>query len=468
MSFADPAFALFIGFLLILYYMPALRPLQLSTLLSGSVMFYFINEPVLTLLMVFSAILNGTVTYCAVHSRSQRSRLAWSISGVVANLLLLGFFKYKGLLFDLASLAEGRSFAETVLLLPLPIGISFYTFQGISLIVDALRREPVAPDLEGATFSEFMVRSMFFISFFPHSVSGPIVKAREFFPQICPKSFSGIPLGQCLRLLIVGYFLKLVVANNLQHVTAAIRYPDFEPYSSVTLLSLLYAYSIQIFADFAGYSLIALGLALLFGYRLPQNFNFPYLADSFSEFWHRWHMSLSSWLRNYLFIPLGGSRCSKVRTYANLFIVMFLGGLWHGAAWSFAAWGCWHGLALAIERPLLTTRFYRSRSLALISLRVALVFTYVSFGWLLFKLTDFAHFTVYLKAIYTQWNGVTAKQWIVSIVLFSVPVVLYHAWHLARPRLDRFVGLRSAAYGLMVFALIVQGSGGESFIYFQF
>ena len=224
-----------------------------------------------------------------------------------------------------------------------------------------------------------------FKSFFPYLVAGPIVKAHEFYPQIEAKNLQDIAWETAFRCLVVGYFLKMVVADNLKDATFWIEYPHFLRHSSVGLLALLFGFSMQIFADFAGYSLIAIGLGHLFGYNLPTNFNFPYLSRSFSEFWKRWHISLSTWLRDYLYFPLGGNRKGKIRTYLNLFIVMFLGGLWHGASWKYAVWGSFHGLALAVER-LFRNKINLPRHWVLDSLRVLVVFSFVTFAWLLFRL----------------------------------------------------------------------------------
>jgi alginate O-acetyltransferase complex protein AlgI len=265
--------------------------------------------------------------------------LLWAIFGVVLNLLVLGFFKYAGL-FAL-SFSEwfgvGIRPGHWLVLLPLPIGISFYTFQGISLVVDVYRyghekNRAVFGMNHCRSFWEHYFKTVFFVCFFPQLVAGPIVKAHDFFPQIAYKRRSELRLEPALRYLILGYFLKIGVADNLQAQTFWIAYPYFLKFSSVELLALLFGFSMQIFADFAGYSLIAIGTARLFGYRLPANFNFPYIARSFSEFWRRWHISLSSWQKECLYFALGGRRRSSGRTYSNLFLVMFLGGLWHGAA----------------------------------------------------------------------------------------------------------------------------------------
>jgi alginate O-acetyltransferase complex protein AlgI len=242
-------------------------------------------------------------------------------------------------------------------------------------------------------------------------------------------------------------------------------YVTFLP--SLTLLLLIFAYSCQIFADFAGYSLIAIGLARCLGYELMVNFNFPYIAQSFTEFWRRWHISLSTWLRDYLFIPLGGSRLGAARTALNIMIVMALGGLWHGAAWSYAVWGSVHGLALMIERPFLASRFYTSKRVTLRVLRTMLVVVFVSFAWLLFRFPDIAQARTYLVALGSNWGFLAGPEVVMTIVVYSLPVVIYHLAQFGlaaslRPR------TRTWVYGALLAMIVLNSGVPGAFIYFQF
>jgi alginate O-acetyltransferase complex protein AlgI len=251
------------------------------------------------------------------------------------------------------------------------------------------------------------------------------------------------------------------------------NYPQFIGFSTLTLIVLLAGYSVQIFADFAGYSLIAIGLASLFGYKLPDNFNYPYLSSSLGEFWRRWHISLSGWLRDYLYFPLGGNRRGRLRTYFNLFLVMAIGGLWHGAAWSFVIWGLYHGLGLAFERwaeerwPDLSLRLPRWAC-------VATVFIFVSFGWLLFRLPDFGHVIAYLRCLATNYSlgFVGQKKLLILVFVFSLPVFLLHAFKsmAAGGRIHCVASTVPAwlKYGLLVFAILVSYGLPGAFIYFQF
>jgi alginate O-acetyltransferase complex protein AlgI len=281
----------------------------------------------------------------------------------------------------------------------------------------------------------------------------------------------------------------MVIADNLQDQTFWIAYPYFEGLPSSVLIAMLFGYSMQIFADFAGYSLIAIGIAGLFGYRLKQNFNFPYISQSFSEFWRRWHISLSSFLKEYLYIPLGGNKKGNIRTYINLMIVMFLGGLWHGAAWSYAVWGSFHGIALAVERFLTKTAKIRSAETILIAqeanavmipgkvlkeiFNTLLIFSFVSMAWLLFKLPEFKYAILYLEAIGKNEiipRGNINLAIIGLVFLYSLPVILYHAYYLIKKnnRLMGFARLEYMAFGIMIFLIITNSGFTGAFIYFQF
>jgi alginate O-acetyltransferase complex protein AlgI len=260
----------------------------------------------------------------------------WLAAGIVFNLALLGFFKYKFLFFAPPALT-GNGAVDFLLNLPLPIGISFFVFHNVSLLVDLTRQKSPRPELA----SVFL-----YIIFFPQLVSGPITRAQMFMPQIAPKHIADVAFVEAGKWILTGYFFKLFVANNLNEMTALMAFPLSETLQTQDRWLLVFLYSYQIYADFFGYSAIAIGLGLLFGYRLPVNFNLPYVSQSFAEFWTRWHISLSSWLRTYLYIPLGGNRRGRFRTYLNLIIVMGLGGLWHGAGISYLVWGlvtapCW-------------------------------------------------------------------------------------------------------------------------------
>jgi alginate O-acetyltransferase complex protein AlgI len=336
-------FILLVLITLLLYYNKNLQKYQIYILIASSFVFYAYGQPLLLLLLFASASINAITSYKVYFESNHQKKKFFAVVGVVTNLAVLSAFKYSPLFGKMISdFTSYESLGEFLVTVPLPVGISFYTFQGISLVVDLYRsnNQSECPLFRvDRDFKKHYVDTMFFISFFPQLVAGPIVKAYQFYPQIKTKYFKDVNFDGAFKILIIGYFLKMVIADNLKDQTFWMAYPYFESLSSLTLVTLLFGYSMQIFADFAGYSLIAIGVAKLYGYDLPKNFNFPYIAKSFSEFWTRWHISLSTWLKEYLYIPLGGNRRGSLRTYFNLSVVMLLGGLWHGAAWSYMVWG---------------------------------------------------------------------------------------------------------------------------------
>jgi alginate O-acetyltransferase complex protein AlgI len=456
-----------------LYYLPPLRAWQVPMLLASSLVFYGWNHPSLTLLLLLSIAINAVSSHRVCFGPSG-ARLFWAALGAGVNLAILIFFKYSGMLYRTFSDAEpaSGSIGSFLIHLPLPIGISFFTFQGISLIIDTYRGSrggDAAFRLE-PSFRRHLLIISFFKAFFPQLISGPIVKAKEFLPQIRDKSFRDIDWNLCGRKLILGFFLKSVIADQLKDQTFWITPSYFQNCSSLTLVALLFGYSIQIFSDFAGYSLIAIGIAGLFGYELPENFNWPYLSRSFSEFWTRWHISLSSWLRQYLYIPLGGNRKGGFRTYLNLFIVMFLGGLWHGAAWSYAIWGTWHGLLLAIERLLGKNEVQDGAHPVAVLLRIMLVFTLVTLGWLLFRLPEFSEALLFLRCLLTNGGKAHSMMILYAVTVFSLPVVLLHLAALYRDRRGRAfpAWLDTLAYAMMLFFIFTNSGEPGEFIYFQF
>ena len=451
-----------------LYYIPGLKKYQIHLLIASSLVFYAYDSPWLVLLLLFSAGLNTVVSYY-IATGSPLKKKAVAATGVALNLLTLIFFKYSPL-FAHSFFNSDDPIGHFLVTIPLPIGISFFTFEGISLLVDAYTEKSFKnKDVIPASFSAHCRNTLFFISFFPHLIAGPILKAHDFLPQIGEKTTKDIDWERCFKNLLTGYFLKMVVADNLKDFTYWISFPYFQSMSTITLVVMLFGYSCQIFADFAGYSLIAIGLAGLFGYRFQDNFNFPYISTSFKEFWKRWHISLSSFLMEYLYFPLGGNRKGKIRTYLNLMVTMILGGLWHGAAISYAVWGGFHGLALALERFLGDKIKWRPSRL-LLFLKGVMVFCFVTLAWLLFKLPEFSHVVQYLVSLKKNfWVG-DRYDLIAYIFLYSSPVILYHLLYLIKEK-QGFVKvwkLDYMLYAVMLFLLVTNSGSAGSFIYFQF
>ena len=498
MLFTSFTFLVFVLITFILYYLPIFKGIQVLILVIASFIFYAWSFPALLLLLIVSIGINVLTSFKICHTENRQVRILWAILGVAANLAVLGLFKYGALLTNLftnffnINPTPEDALIQTLLHLPLPIGISFYTFQGISLVVDVLRQQDSEWEVKKhqekyfvhLTPIRYLLNTSFFLSFFPQLVAGPIVRANDFYPQIARKYFQDISWELVFRSLVSGYFLKMAIADNLKDYTFWIAYPYYQSQGTLTNLILLFGYSMQIFADFAGYSLIAIGLAASFGYTLPQNFNFPYISRSIAEFWRRWHISLSTWLKYYLYIPLGGNRQSKVRTYINLMIVMTLGGLWHGAAWSYAVWGIFHGMGLAIERFFGSNNLFVSpknerpewQQILLDSIRILGVFIFVTLGWLLFKLPEFSQAIDFMV---TLVNNISVKPVLIRIIpvlIFSTPIILYHLPHF--PGFSRrWEGLISSRTGkmtellsftLMLAMIILNKGSSNAFIYFQF
>jgi alginate O-acetyltransferase complex protein AlgI len=472
MNFVSSEFLLLASVTFAVYYLPILRRAQVAVLVAASLVFYGRHEPHLVALLAASVVLNAAGGMLASQSNLTAAR-CWLTAAVAANLLLLGFFKYTGLLVRTARPdAAADPVLGLLLHLPLPIGISFFTFEGVSLCVDSFRSRSDAQlraTLAGSPARRLLLCA-FFLSFFPHLVAGPILRAGEFLPQVGPKRFRDIAWEPAFRRLVLGCFLKMVVADNLRDQTQWMDHPYHLLASSADLVGMLLGYSLQIFADFAGYSHMAVGLGLLFGYRLPDNFRFPYVAESFADFWRRWHITLSAWLRDYLYIPLGGSRAGRVREYVNLLLVMFLGGLWHGAAWSYAVWGTAHGAALAIERALGAHRSRPDAGPLRRTLYSGFVFLVVTLAWLLFRLPEFGHAVGYVAAIGDNLARPIDPTRLSFLVVYSLPVVLYHAQHAwaghafmrALRRWD------PVWWGLMLMLVVVNSGRTQPFIYFQF
>jgi alginate O-acetyltransferase complex protein AlgI len=453
MTFTSWQFGIFVAVVFGVYYQPLLRAFQIQLLVVASLFFYGYGQPELLPLLAVAVL--GTYLFLIL---AFRNRSIWLPAGIAFNLALLAFFKYKLLFVDPTSPAlVGATPIDLLLRLPLPIGISFFVFHNISLLVD-LTRQKKAPDLA----SVFL-----YIIFFPQLVSGPITRAEMFMPQVRPKYLADVPFVEAAKWILTGFFFKLYVANNLNEMTSYMDFPHYETLLTQDRWLLIFMYSYQIYADFFGYSAIAIGLALLFGYRLPLNFNLPYIATSFSDFWTRWHISLSSWLRTYLYIPLGGSRHGTFRTYVNLMIVMGLGGLWHGAGPGYLVWGLLHGLLLVIERPFLP--LLRSNdSVTLRAARISLVFICVTMLWIFFKLPNFDHAFGYLTGMFEASTNPNPPKLFHSLAwLYALPVGIQHL--IARPLFER--KLRPAEpylYGAMAALMYLEAGPDTAFIYFQF
>ena len=314
-------------------------------ILGASYVFYGYADWRFTALLAASTVANQLAARAIRASDEQKRRKLLLTLIVVFNIGLLGVFKYFDFFIEsvnrvLTSL--GLEAPMPILAIALPVGISFFTFQAISYVVDVYHRV-----IEPATMLDFAI----YEAFFPHLVAGPIVRAREFLPQLAtPRNHRSIPAGPAVFLIAGGLFKKIVLADLLATRIVDPVFGSPEAHSALEVWVAIYGYAVQIYCDFSAYTDMAIGLALLLGFRFPQNFDRPYAARSLQDFWRRWHMTLSRWLRDYLYIPLGGSRGSSAKTYRNLMLTMLIGGLWHGASWTFVIWGGIHGTGLALER----------------------------------------------------------------------------------------------------------------------
>jgi alginate O-acetyltransferase complex protein AlgI len=387
--FNSISFAIFFAVVFALYHLLPGWNARKVMLLVASYLFYAAWNPLLIVLLWISTLIDWVAARAIARAPTQHYRRAYLVVSLASNLGMLAAFKYGG--FFLETFATGASwigieYAPPVLDLILPVGISFYTFQTLSYTIDVYRRELDA--------SVSLLDFALFVTFFPQLVAGPIVRARDFLPQLeKAKRFDPQLVSYGLCLLVIGLFEKLVLSDTflapiVDHIYAESR--SLELSTRDAWVGTL-AFSGQIFFDFSGYSLCAIGAALCFGFRLADNFHFPYAAAGFSEFWRRWHISLSTWLRDYLYVPLGGNRQGALRTQANLMITMLLGGLWHGAAWTFVAWGALHGAYLVLER-LLRAPFSKIAALhgpAGTALATGVTYAGVCFAWVLFRAEDF-------------------------------------------------------------------------------
>lgn len=470
MLFNSIDFFLFLAVVFGLYWRLSTRP-QNVLLLIGSYFFYGMWDYRFLALLAVSSVVDyytGRVIHAA-HGRGnlRAARLVLGVS-LVVNLGILGFFKYWNFFVDSAAVLVdqlGIRLPAMTLEIVLPVGISFYTFQTLSYTIDIYRKR-----LEPArTLLDFLV----FVAYFPQLVAGPIERACQLLPQIASKrQLRGEDLVEGFWLILIGMFRKVVVADSIAPVVDAY----FKSPGSATSLELvagLLLYSLQIYCDFSGYSNIAQGASRLFGIRLMRNFHHPYFATNISEFWRRWHISLSTWLRDYLFIPLGGSQGSRLKTFRNLFLTMFLGGLWHGAGWNFAIWGTLHGAYLGIYHVGWGRRPADDDSPSrMISVMGALaVFGLVTFTWLFFRSSDFQVTRLYLARLSDlSVNGWACLVPVVGAYLATLLIDLPQRLKNDELYMTRWPATaQGAAAGLLIACILLGGSGtNEPFIYFQF
>ncbi|HEY6889632.1 MAG TPA: MBOAT family protein [Solirubrobacter sp.] len=429
----------------------------------ASYVFYACANPRFCLLLAGITLLNQAGAKLIHRTEDERAR-KWIVGVTVTlDLLVLAVFKYYG--FFTQSIADalntfGLGMPLPLLTIALPVGVSFFTFQAISYTVDVKRRlvEPAST-----------IDVALYLSFFPHLVAGPIVRAREFLPQLQePRDPRKVAVGSGLALIGLGLVKKVVIADYLARTIVDPVFAVPESYGAPDVWMAAYAYTAQIYCDFSGYTDIAIGLALLLGYVFPQNFMSPYRSLGFRDFWRRWHMTLSRFLRDFLYIPLGGNRKGKYKTYRNLFLTMLLGGLWHGAAFTFVLWGAFHGAGLCLEHA-----FAERWEKVWKWLRWLITFHLVVFGWILFRAQSLDQAGTFISRLFapgsaTLWSAPVILGVVVVIGLQLLPSRGVENFQIRLERLQPVVIAVGLAILILYVGATVPSQGVAPFIYFRF
>ena len=458
MIFNSWIFAVFFLITLLVYLGVKHTRFRTVWLLAASYIFYGWINPLYLVLIGYSTIFNYLI---GLRIEKSERKKTWLITGILNNIFILGFFKYGAFATEnlntlLHLISSSLSVPEPGYLFP--VGLSFYTFIATGYIVDVYRGNIAA--------EKNVIHFAAFISFFPYLLAGPIERARNILPQLnnVPKiTIENISEG--LSLFIVGMFKKKALADFLALYVDKI-YGDPSQYSSLALLAATYAFAWQIYFDFSGYTDMARGVARMLGVNLMLNFKNPYLATSLGDFWRRWHISLSSWFRDYLYIPLGGNRHGRINTYRNMVLTMLVAGLWHGAAWTFIIWGAIHALGRTITRELEQTKVYREHVPGII--KQLLIFNIVSFAWVFFRAETFEKAVVIVRGIFSFTGG--NPQIPIMAVLLCAGIWIYQ--YIFESRFRIVLELPVVKIGLMLLMLLYMiflgTSGYEPFIYFQF
>ncbi len=460
MQFTQIEFLAFLVVVIGIVWASPTRKCRHLILLAASYYFYAYWDWRFCGLLLFSTLSDFMIARRIAGTEIQNRRRNWLVTSLCVNLGVLGFFKYCNFFIESAApLIQSLGWSAQTLDIILPVGISFYTFQTLSYTIDIYRRR-IEP-------SESLLDFALYVAFFPQLVAGPIVRAAELLPQL-----SAVPTWSSRRFyggfqfVLRGLVKKVLLADRMGEVVDVVfDAPDL--YSSPTIWLAVFCYSGQIYYDFSGYSDIAIGIAKMLGYRFPANFRHPYLATGIAEFWRRWHMTLSRWLRDYLYIPLGGSRRGALRTNINLIVTMVLGGLWHGAAWTFVFWGLCHGAALALERTLRPASRLRKANWA----GWAMTMLVVAFGWVLFRSESIADAWLVLRRLLIPTSGI---DWMppLAVLALGLMVVEHVTWTSRYRRIMRLQHHRWYAPVLttiMIWCLVLYAPRGFApFVYFQF
>lgn len=463
MTFISLSYFLLFALTLLFLHFTKTPKVQKLGLLAASSVFYGLWD------WRFLGLLFGLTLFtylCVLQIKASEGRFkgAWLTAQVVGSLGTLGFFKYANFFIEsLAAVFKDIGLHSGTLNIILPVGISFIVFEVISYAVDVYRG-----DLEEEAS---LLDLSLLVAFFPHLVAGPILKPKQFLPQLNQQiTIKAANMSAGAQLFLWGAIKKVLVADRVSgSVDSVFAYPgEFHPWA---LWIGVVCYALQIYCDFSGYTDMAIGSAKCMGIDIPQNFRLPYLSTNITDFWRRWHMSLSQWLRDYLYIPLGGSRISEARTYINLFIVMLLGGLWHGAAWNFVLWGGLHGTALAVHKAL-GSRLKAPPSTASYAFGWSITFLFVILAWIPFRAVSWSDTTEYFVTMFSLPKESQIK-WFSIAPLYALPFLFIadfgsNLWHKGtRLHLTQF--WHQLLFFLLMMAIVALGPSSTSpFIYFQF
>jgi alginate O-acetyltransferase complex protein AlgI len=474
MNFVSQAFAIFLPIVLLVYHRLPTRSHKYRFLLLASWFFYMSWNPWFIWIILFTSIVDYAAGLLIESAPTARRRRGWLMLSLITNIGFLAVFKYTNFFLE-NSAALARQFGWTVpdwkADIVLPIGISFHTFQGISYTIEVYRGKIPAV----RSFADFAL----FIAFFPQLVAGPIVRATEFLPQmVVPPRVTFAQVEEGLHRVLIGLFKKIFLADRLaQFVDPVFAHPEL--YDAATHWWAVLAYAGQIYCDFSGYSDIAIGCAGWFGFALPENFRFPYLAESIADFWRRWHISLSRWLRDYLYIPLGGNRRGSARTYFNLVSTFVLCGLWHGATWNWVLWGLYNGVLLSLhhayDRAIKGHPFAdRLRGNPLFRLTAVIGTLFLVLSGLVLVRTQTWDGCWLVERSLLGWSASSGQRWVPPWVPFLIGIValghLFGGLRGLRFEVLRVPApLRATVYLAVIFLLVVFGPlASNPFIYFQF
>ncbi len=473
MLFNSYEFAYFFGLLFPTYWLLRKHYRWQNLLLLSAGYFFYANwNPKFLGLLILSTVMDYWCGIAVDRIDAPAKRKSFVALSMVLNLGMLGVFKYYNFFAESLQVMLGRMGVDAPLAhlnVVLPIGISFYTFQSMSYVIDVYRRD-IKPTRNIIQFAAF-------VSFFPHLVAGPIMRPTTLLPQVSnPRRFNLDQFYQGAYLIFWGLTKKVVIADNLSDTVDKL-FGEWQTINGGLALLAIYAFAFQIYCDFSGYTDAARGIAKCLGFELALNFNLPYLSANPREFWSRWHISLSSWLRDYLYIPLGGSRGGKVMLYRNLMLTMIIGGLWHGAAWTFILWGFYQGAILVGHRLLepLLCKIHPKDTIDRAcwrAVRVFVTFHLVCFGWLIFRAKSIEQVIGMSRAIVERFT-IPAASYLVPVTLLVLPLIVYQLVQYLTKDLDIVLKtpwyVRSLWYTACFYAFVLAGNfGGGQFIYFAF